>query len=247
MLCQKIKIQERNSIKKSQWGESARDWPWQQVDELRFWHGVWQDAGDGSHTRPEQVDFRFPFTTVRERRKNIQPFSLWKLQERWDAWQLVQMAAGNHARDHVLWFFVEHLDTGEHHAAAHLLVQVSQDVVQWLSHLGVVQGHACGEENGYLKTTFVSQSLKCKRKQTDRWVWPPLRWAFCSGRFSSFSASCQRAEWLQYWAWEALRPSAAKHLRWPGMPAGLCSSAGTKTKQGIGITRPELKSWFNHY
>lgn len=52
-----------------------------------------------------------------------------------------QMLTGNHARDHVLWFFVEHLDTGEHHAAAHLLVQVSQDVVQGLSHLGVVQGH----------------------------------------------------------------------------------------------------------
>lgn len=41
-------------------------------------------------------------------------------------------------RDHVLWFFVEHLDAGEHHTTTHLLVQVSQDVVQSLSHLGVV-------------------------------------------------------------------------------------------------------------
>lgn len=49
-------------------------------------------------------------------------------------------------RDHVLWFFVEHLDAGEHHATSHLLVQVSKDVVQSFPHLGVVQGHACGEQ-----------------------------------------------------------------------------------------------------
>lgn len=42
-------------------------------------------------------------------------------------------------RDHVLRFFVEHLDTCEHHTTAHLLVQVSQNIIQRLSHLGVVQ------------------------------------------------------------------------------------------------------------
>ena len=50
----------------------------------------------------------------------------------------------SYIRDHVLWFFVEHLDTGEHHTTTNLFVQVSQDVVKSFSHLGVVQGHACG-------------------------------------------------------------------------------------------------------
>lgn len=50
----------------------------------------------------------------------------------------------SYIRDHVFWFFVEHLDTGEHHTTTNLFVQVSQDVVKSFSHLGVVQGHACG-------------------------------------------------------------------------------------------------------
>lgn len=54
----------------------------------------------------------------------------------------------SYIRDHVLWFLVEHLDTGEHHAAAHLFVQVPQDVVQSFSYLGVVQRHAFREQRG---------------------------------------------------------------------------------------------------
>lgn len=51
-----------------------------------------------------------------------------------------------HIRDHILWFFVQHLDACEHHTTSHLLVQVSQNMIQRLSHLGVVQRHTCGEQ-----------------------------------------------------------------------------------------------------
>ncbi len=68
------------------------------------------------------------------------------------------VALCSYVRDHVLWLFVEHLDTGEHHTTTNLLVQVSQDVVQSLSHLRVIQGHACGQQketvHGLRETTF---------------------------------------------------------------------------------------------
>lgn len=70
----------------------------------------------------------------------------------------------SYIRDHILWLFVEHLDACEHHATTHLLVQVPQDVVQSFSHLGVVQGHACGgparnrdDEGGDIQITAASR------------------------------------------------------------------------------------------
>lgn len=76
----------------------------------------------------------------------------------------------SYIRDHVLWFFVEHLDAGEHHTTTHLLVQVSQDVVQSLSHLGVVQGHACGEHketaHGVRESTLNHTGLNAYRDNT---------------------------------------------------------------------------------
>lgn len=70
----------------------------------------------------------------------------------------------SYIRDHILWLFVEHLDACEHHATTHLLIQVPQDVVQSFSHLGVVQGHACGEpdrnrddEGGDIQITAASR------------------------------------------------------------------------------------------
>lgn len=60
-----------------------------------------------------------------------------------DKWAVTHLC---YIRDHVLWLFVEHLDACEHHTTTHLLVQVSQNIIQRLSYLGVVQGHACGGE-----------------------------------------------------------------------------------------------------
>lgn len=50
-------------------------------------------------------------------------------------------------RDHVLRFLVKHLGIGEHHAAAHLFVQVPQDVINGLPDLGVIQCHTCRERH----------------------------------------------------------------------------------------------------
>lgn len=50
-------------------------------------------------------------------------------------------------RDHVFGFLVEHLGVGEHHAAAHLLIQVPQDVINGFPDLGVIQCHTCREQH----------------------------------------------------------------------------------------------------
>lgn len=39
--------------------------PREQVDELGFGHGIREDTGNGSDTRPEQVDFGLPFAAVK--------------------------------------------------------------------------------------------------------------------------------------------------------------------------------------
>lgn len=46
-----------------------------------------------------------------------------------------------HLRDHVLRLLVQHLSISHHHAASHLLVQVSEDVVNSLPHMKVILWH----------------------------------------------------------------------------------------------------------
>lgn len=51
-------------------------------------------------------------------------------------------------RDHVLRLFVQHLSIGHHHASAHLLVQVSENVVNSLSDVKIILRHTWEHDRG---------------------------------------------------------------------------------------------------
>ncbi len=43
----------------------------QEIDELNFGQAIWQDTGNGSNTRPEQINLWFSLTPDRERRDEL--------------------------------------------------------------------------------------------------------------------------------------------------------------------------------
>jgi len=56
-------------------------------------------------------------------------------------WWLSCESSRGRLRDHVLRLLVQHLSICHHHAASHLLVQVSEDVVNRLPHMKIILRH----------------------------------------------------------------------------------------------------------
>ena len=52
-------------------GYERRVSPGEQIDELGFGHAVGQDAGDGSHAGPEQIDLGLPLPAVSGRKMKM--------------------------------------------------------------------------------------------------------------------------------------------------------------------------------
>lgn len=69
-----------------------------------------------------------------------------------------------YVRYHVFGLLIGHLYIGHAHGAAHFLVQVSQDVVQGLSDLRVVQWHACKHPEKTLESEKKYKRFCSKRK-----------------------------------------------------------------------------------
>ena len=61
-------------------GDERRVSPGEQIDELGFGHAVGQDAGDGSHAGPEQIDLGLPLPAVSGRKMKMDAR---ELRERW--------------------------------------------------------------------------------------------------------------------------------------------------------------------
>lgn len=100
-------------------------------------HAVWYQSRDGCHAGTEQINLWLPLSPVSQT-----SLSGGSSLER-DSSKTRINAGWSYTRNHVLRLFVWHLHVGHAHGAANLLVQVSQDVVQGLSHLWVVERHAC--------------------------------------------------------------------------------------------------------
>jgi len=135
----------------------------------------------------------------------------------------------NCLRDHVFGLLVEHLGIGEHHAAAHLLIQVPQDVIDGFPDLGVIQCHTCREQPRLWKTAKrtktpnTNRQVFVKAKCPDLSVLLPPQLEFCWGRFFSSSVCSQKAKWPLCLAWVVHHLSAAGYRLWRGTPSGRCS------------------------
>lgn len=182
-----------------------------------------------------------------------------EINNRW--WQVRK----NCLRDHVFWLLVEHLGIGEHHAAAHLLIQVPQDVINGFPDLGIIQCHTCREQHKQPRlwktekrttTTNTNRQVFVIAKCPDLSVLLPPQLEFCWGRFFSSSVCSQKAKWPLCLAWVVHHLSAAGYRLWRGMLSGRCSFsrytsenkqnmhfliAGSHLRRSFG-----LNVWFKH-